>query len=293
MRNYIGEIGLIIVAIIWGSGFAATAMTLEAYTPYQSMAVRFLVGALLLAVIFHRQLRKITRKTFVKGSILGIILYVAFALQTVGLSYTTPSKNAFLTAVNVIAVPIIAYILFKKQLDRFEVAGAILTIIGIGLLSFDFSGAVNVGDVLSLLCAFAFAFHIIFTGKFVESENPIQLTLIQFLIAALIGFAVIGGRGELIFTFEMTPFLSMIYLGIFSTGIAFFLQTYAQQFVSETKAAIILSTEAVWGMFFSIIIIREIITLKMALGAAIIIIAILMTELKSRFFLFGRRNRLS
>jgi len=288
MRKYIGEFGLIFVAIIWGSGFVATAMTLKAYTPYQSMAGRFLVGAIFLAIIFHKQLKNIERSTIVKGTILGAILYIAFALQTVGLSFTTPSKNAFLTAVNVIAVPIICYVLFKKRLDRFEVFGAFLTIIGIGLLSVDFSGAINIGDVLSLLCAFAFAFHIIFTGKFVETEKPVSLTIIQFSSAALIGFIVIFIRSEMHFSAVLTPFFSLIYLGIFSTGIAFFLQTYAQQFVSETKSAIILSTEAVWGMFFSIIIIQEIVTLKMAIGAAIIIVAILITELKQRIFTFRR-----
>jgi len=291
MRKYIGEIGLIIVAIIWGSGFTATAMTLKAYTPYQSMAVRFLIGAIFLAIIFHKQLKAIQQSTLIKGVILGVILYIAFALQTVGLSYTTPSKNAFLTAVNVIAVPIICYMLFKQRLDRFEVTGAFLTIVGIGLLSIDFSGAINIGDVLSLLCAFAFAFHIIFTGKFVETEKPVPLTIIQFSSAAIIGFVVLLLRGEMHFPIETTPLVSLIYLGVFSTGIAFFLQTYAQQFVSETKAAIILSTEAVWGMFFSIIIIQEIVTLKMALGAAIIIVAILITELKHRIF-FQRRTAL-
>lgn len=291
MRKYIGEFGLIIVAIIWGSGFVATAMTLKAYTPYQSMAARFLIGAVFLVIVFHKQLKSINRSTLIKGIILGAILYIAFALQTVGLSYTTPSKNAFLTAVNVIAVPIICYVLFKQRLDRFEVIGAFLTIIGIGLLSIDFSGAINIGDVLSLLCAFAFAFHIIYTGKFVETEKPVPLTIIQFSTAAIIGFIVILIRGEAHFPIETTPLVSLIYLGVFSTGIAFFLQTYAQQFVSETKAAIILSTEAVWGMFFSIIIIQEIVTLKMAFGAAIIIVAILVTELKQRIF-FTRRTAL-
>jgi len=291
MRKYIGEIGLIIVAIIWGSGFVATAMTLKAYTPYQSMAARFLIGAVFLAIIFHKQLKGIPRSTLIRGIILGAILYVAFALQTVGLSYTTPSKNAFLTAVNVIAVPFICYVLFKQRLDRFEVIGAVLTIIGIGLLSVDFSGAINIGDVLSLLCAFAFAFHIIYTGKFVETERPIPLTVIQFSSAAVIGFFVILFRGEMYFPVDLTPLLSLIYLGVFSTGIAFFLQTYAQQFVSETKAAIILSTEAVWGMFFSILIINEIVSFKMAVGAMIIIVAILVTELKQRV-LFLRRTAL-
>lgn len=289
MRKYIGELGLTFVAIIWGSGFAATAMALKAYTPYQSMAARFLIGAVLLVILFRRQLKHIQRSTLLKGVLLGAILYVAFALQTVGLSYTTPSKNAFLTAVNVIAVPIICYVLFRQRLDRFEVIGAFLTIIGIALLSVDFSGVINIGDVLSLLCAFAFAFHIIYTGKFVKTEKPVPLTMIQFATAAIIGFIVIVVRGEAQFSIETVSFLSLIYLGVFSTGIAFFLQTFAQQFVSETKAAIILSTEAVWGMFFSILIIQEVITLRMAFGAAIIIVAILITELKQRLFFLRRK----
>ena len=96
MRKYIGEIGLTITAIIWGSGFVASAVALEYYTPYQLMAGRFLIGAIILCLIFNNKLKGIKRKTLIKGAILGSILYAAFALQTVGLQFTTPSKNAFL-----------------------------------------------------------------------------------------------------------------------------------------------------------------------------------------------------
>lgn len=291
MKKYVGELGLIIVAIIWGSGFVATAISLEAYTAFQSMAVRFFIGAILLIVIFHKQLRSIKKSTIIKGMILGIILYIAFALQTVGLAHTTPSKNAFLTAVNVIAVPFIGYFLFKKQMNRFEIIGAILSVIGIALLSVNHVDGMNIGDLLSLLCAFAFAFHIIYTGIFVKSEKPIPLTIIQFATAALIGFVMIGIRGEIVLQVEAKPLLALIYLGVFSTGIAFFMQTYAQQFVNETKSAILLSTEAVWGMFFSIIIIQEVVTQRMMVGACIIIAAILLTELKGQLFIFIKRKR--
>ncbi|MER2088150.1 MAG: EamA family transporter, partial [Sporosarcina sp.] len=99
MRKYIGEIGLIITAIIWGSGFVASAIALEYYTPYQILAGRFIIGVLILGIVFHKRLKTIKKSTLIKGSLLGIFLYIAFALQTVGLQYTTPSKNAFLTAV--------------------------------------------------------------------------------------------------------------------------------------------------------------------------------------------------
>lgn len=283
MKKYVGEIGLTLTAIIWGSGFVATAIALEHYTAYQSMAVRFLIGGILLALIFYKKLKTITKSTLMKGSILGLILYLAFALQTVGLQFTTPSKNAFITAVNVVIVPLIGFIFYKKKIDRYELIGAILALIGIGFLSLQLTSAINLGDFLTFLCAIAFAFHIFYTARFVKHEDPISLTVIQMLTAAVIGWIAIGLKGELHMSLQKEGMLMLLYLGIFSTAIAFLLQTAAQKFMSETKAAIILATEALWGTIFSIIIIKEIITGRMIIGGTLIILAILLSETKLKF----------
>ena len=95
MRKYIGELGLAVVAIIWGSGFVASAVSLEHFTPYQILAIRFLIGIILLSLVFFKKLKHIKKSTIIKGSIIGVFLYLAFALQTVGLVYTTPSKSVF------------------------------------------------------------------------------------------------------------------------------------------------------------------------------------------------------
>lgn len=284
MSRYYGEIGLIITAIIWGSGFVATAVSLEYYTPYQNMAVRFMIGGLLLSLVFYKKLKCINRSLLLKGVILGVILYVAFALQTVGLQFTTPSKNAFITAVNVVIVPFIAFFFYKRPLDRSELIGSIAAMTGVGIMSLQLSGAINFGDFLTLLCAFAFAFHIIYTAKYVKNEDPILLTLIQLLTAAVIGVVVIILKGEIAMPFEGRALLPLIYLGVFSTTIAYLLQTAAQKYISETKAAIILSTEALWGMIFSILILSEVITIRMGVGAVLILFAILISELKINLF---------
>ncbi|MGM8213193.1 DMT family transporter [Virgibacillus sp. W0430] len=280
MRKYLGEFGLIITAIIWGSGFVASAIALEYYTPYQTMFVRFFVGALILCLVFFNRLKQLNKKVLINGIILGSILYLAFVLQTVGLQFTTPSKNAFLTAVNVVIVPIISFLIYKRQLDRFEVFGSILAMTGVGIISLQLTTSINIGDLLSLLCAFAFAFHIFYTAQFVKSGDAILLTLVQMITASVIGFILIAVLGEVKMPLEARSLYSMFYLGVFSTAIAFLLQTAAQKFVSETKAGIILSTEALWGTIFSILIIGEIITLKMALGSAIILLAIIISETK-------------
>ncbi|WP_062353157.1 DMT family transporter [Bacillus kwashiorkori] len=283
MSRIKGEIGLLLTAIIWGSGFVASAISLDSYSPYQIMAGRFTIGAIVLSVIFAKKFQRLTKATIFKGMILGFILFIAFAFQTVGLQYTTPSKNAFLTAVNVVIVPFLGFCIYKKRVDLFETAGAVLAIIGVGLLSLQFSGVINIGDFLSLLCALGFAFHIVFTAKYVQKADPFLLTIIQMITAAFIGWVVLVFRGETNMVIETKVLWPIVYLGIFSTSIAFLLQTVAQKYTSETKAAIILSTESFWGMTFSVLLLNELLTTRMIVGAALILIAVILSETKLNF----------
>lgn len=283
MFKYMGELLLVLTAIIWGSGFVASAVALEHYTPYQILAGRFLIGAVILSLIFFKKFNKLNKSTLIKGALLGLFLYIAFALQTVGLQFTTPSKNAFLTAVNVVIVPFIGFLLYKRKIDMYELTGAILAVVGIAVLSLKLSSDINVGDVLTLGCAVGFAFHIFYTAKFVKTEDPVVLTIVQMVTAAVIGCIVILFRGETSFSVETEGVMNLLYLGIFSTTIAFLMQTVAQKYITETKAAIILATESFWGMVFSIIILSEIMTGRMIIGAFLILLAILISETKMRF----------
>jgi drug/metabolite transporter (DMT)-like permease len=163
MMKFKGEICLLIVALIWGSGFVASDLALGALTATQVMAIRFTVAALVLGSVFRRRLRepgRLDRPTIRRGVVLGIFLGLSFLAQTVGLVFTTPSKNAFLTAVNVILVPFIGAILTRSrgQIERSGIAGATLAILGVGLISWNGSGRLNLGDGLTLLCAIGFAF---------------------------------------------------------------------------------------------------------------------------------------
>lgn len=289
MRKYMGEIALTITAIIWGSGFVGSAIALEHFTPYQILAGRFLIGAIILSIIFHKRLKTINKSTIIKGTILGVFLYLAFALQTVGLQYTTPSKNAFLTAVNVVIVPFIGFLLYKRKMDFYELTGAVLAMVGVGVLSLKLSSDINIGDLLTLGCAAFFAFQIFYTAKYVKESDPILLTLIQMMTAAVIGFIVVLFKGESFQAVETEGLLSLLYLAVFSTTICYVLQTVAQKWISETKAAIILSTEAFWGMVFSVAILGELMTIRMGIGAILILAAIIISETKLPFL---KKNKL-
>ena len=283
MGNYKGEILMLITALMWGSGFVGMAMGLEHFTVMQLMAGRFLLATLLLAVIFNKKLRLINKAVLWKGATLGGILFVAFTLQTIGLEFTTASKNAFLTAINVIVVPLIAYVIYKRRVDRFEMLGAFMAVVGIGLLSLQGDFSINIGDFFSILCAFAFAFDIFYTNVFVKTEDALALTIVQFATAAILSTAGVVVLGEVPTTVSGEGIAILIYLAFFCTLIAYACQNIGMQYANPTKSAIILSTEALFGTILSVIILHEILTTRMIVGCFVIFAAIIIADVKPTF----------
>ncbi|OIK10328.1 hypothetical protein BIV60_21510 [Bacillus sp. MUM 116] len=283
MKQYIGDGMLLITAIVWGSGFVVTDIALKYLTPYQVMAGRFVLAALLLTMLFGYKFKKFTKSVVWKGAILGTFLYFGFVLQTVGLQHTTPSKNAFLTSVNVVIVPIIAYLIYKRRIDRYEMFGSIIAIVGIGLLSMQNSMTINKGDALSLGCAVAFAFDIFYTNLFVKKEDSISLTIVQFITASLLSVVTVLFQGDIPTSIEKEGMYSILYLAVFSTTIAYVFQNMAHKYATATKAAIILSTESFFGMVFSVSFLHEVLTGRMIMGAMLIMLAILTAEIKPAF----------
>ena len=283
MKKYKGEILMLITAIMWGSGFVGMAIGLEHLTVFQLMAGRFLLATALLCLVFYKKLRLINKAVLWKGAGLGTILFIAFTLQTWGLEYTTPSKNAFLTAINVIIVPIIAYVIYKRRIDRFEALAAVIALVGIGFLSLQGSMTINLGDFLSILCAVGFAFDIFYTNVFVKTEDALALTIVQFATAALLGVISVVALGEVPTSISPEASYTLIYLAVFCTLIAYACQNVGMQYANPTKSAIILSTESLFGTIFSVVILHEILTGRMIFGCILIFVAILFAEVKPTF----------
>ncbi len=285
MRRYSGEIGLFLIAIIWGSGFVGSKLAIDGrMTPMQILTIRYLIGTLILGIVFFKKIKEnITKESMVAGVILGIFSFLGFTTQTIGLVYTTASKNAFITAVNVVIVPFIGFVLYKRKLDKIGVASSLLALIGIAVLSLESDFSINFGDFLTFICAFGFAFHIFFTGEFSAKYNSYVLTVIQFATAFVMSFIVQLAIGEGIIVATSKGYLGVLYLGIFSTAIGFLLQTKCQSKVDQTKAAIILSTESVFGTILSILILGEVLTFRMVIGCMIIFASIIISETKLSF----------
>ena len=283
LTKYKGELLMLITAIMWGSGFVGMAMGLEHFTVFQLMAGRFTLATILLCIIFYKKLRLFNWSIIWKGALLGGILFFAFVLQTYGLSYTSPSKNAFLTSINVLIVPIIAFIVYKRGFDRYEVIAAIIAVVGIGFLSLTDSFTIQIGDFLSILCAIVFAFDIFYTNVFVKKEDALALTIVQFITASILSIIGVIILGEVPTKISGEGFFILLYLAVFCTLVAYVCQNIGMQYANPTKSAIILSMEALFGTLFSVWILHELLTGRMIVGCVLILIAVLFAEIKPKF----------
>lgn len=280
MKKTLGTAGLFLTAMIWGGGFIACDIALKDLSPFAVMSLRFLIAAICMGTVANKKLKNISKNETLYGILLGLALFGSFAFQTIGLQTTSPSKNAFLTATNVVIVPIIAYFIGKKKIELKTVFGAILALAGVGLLSINHDFSIGFGDFVTLLGAIGFAFQIYLTGLFSSKISIPVLNFLQMSTACLLSFAGLFVGGNLSFNAGKESLLAVIYLGIASTTICYFLQVYGQKYVEETKSAIILSMESVFGTIFSVIILSEAVTGRMLLGGGMIFAAVLISELK-------------
>jgi drug/metabolite transporter (DMT)-like permease len=291
-QSVIADLGLMAVAFVWGSGFVASKNALDAMSPMMLMALRFSVAAILSGIVFRKNLKKISKETFKAGCVIGFFLFSAFAAQMIGLQYMLAGKQAFLTATNVIMVPFIYWAVKKQRPDYYNFIAAFIMLLGLGLLTIDFSAgfSLNLGDVLTLLCAFLYACHIVVVGIYSKKHDPIALTVIQIGFAAVISLAYVLIFGELTIDLPVSGILNGVYLGVFCTFLAFLGQNMAQKYTNSTHAAIILSLEAVFGSMLSILILGDNFTLPMLVGCFVIFVGIITAETKWSFLKTKQEN---
>ena len=279
MKDWKAAAGLVLVTIIWGGGFVASDIALDSLTPLQIMSIRFLSAAVCMGLMALPSGIVFKKEAFIRGARMGLALFSGFALQTLGLQYTTPSKNAFLTSVNVVLVPLLAWMLLKKRMPLKALLGALLSLLGVGILSLNGSLLLGLGDVLTLAGAVGFAFHIFLTGQY-AGQYPVRiLNFFQMAVAALLSVICLFLFRETDFTFHMEGVAMTLYLGLMSTTLCYILQTACQRYVDAAKSAILLSMEVVFGTLFSVLLLGEKISFRMALGSGVILSAVILSNL--------------
>lgn len=281
---------LVVATVIWGLSFVVMKDAVDVLEPAYLIGYRFLATAVLLAAVFWRSLRRALasdarRDYLVKGLVLGVLNFLAFWVQTIGLDNTTPGKNAFLTATYCVIVPFAWWAIARKRPTAFNLMAAVMAVAGIGMVSLTGSLeelAMGYGDAMTLVCALLFAVHIVFVSKFSAMRDVLALTVIQFAVGGALGVA----YGA---CFETLPpasaladpaFLwNMAYLVVFASCVALVIQNVALAHVPPAQASLFLSLESVFGVLFSVMLYGEQIGLRVVVGFALIFGAILVSEL--------------
>lgn len=289
-KSLIADLSLLLVAIVWGTGFPVTDIAMETIGPNQLLSIRFGMAALILALVFHKRLKGTRIAELKAAAVSSVLFWAGFTTQTIGIQYTTASKASFLTGVYVVLVPFLYWTFSKRRPDKYNVAAAFMTLIGIYLFTTSKGADVlsfNNGDALVLVCAVFFASQIIAVGYYVKEKgiDPIALTVYQFAFSFLLSVAMVFVFGEtgVKQTPDFVSFASVIFLVLFSTIGAFLTQNIAQQHTSETHAAILMSLEAVFGVIMSVILLSDPFTPQMVVGCIIIFAGIITAETKWSF----------
>ena len=274
-----GSILLFIAALIWGSSFIVMKSAVDFLTPVVLLFLRFSLAALLLSLLFFKKIKILNFQQIKGGLITGSCLFGAYYVQTWGLNYTTPGKNAFLTAVYCAIVPFLVWLFYRKRPDIYHFIAALICILGIGCVSLDGNLTMNVGDFLTLCGGFLYAGHILLIKKYSQGIDGGALVA---LILALVTEDL-----SIMTQIQSSIYLQILYLVIFATALTMFCQTTGQKYTSECRASLILSLESVFGVAFSIAFYGEVLTLKVLLGFILIFIAVIISETKLSFLKKG------
>lgn len=276
---------LFAAAFIWGSSFFIMKNALDAIPVQYLLAIRFTMGALLLALVCWKRWKNVTKDYLWRGAIIGGCLYLAYSIQTYGLALTTPSKNAFLTAVYCVIVPFLYWLFVGVKPDRYNILAAALCVGGVGLVSLSGDLSVNLGDALTLLCAIFYAAHIVAVAKVSPRKDIYLLTVFQFAFAAL--YAWIGGALTESFPTQALAdpqvILPLCYLGVMATTVALLFQNVGQVNSDPASAAVILSLESVFGVLCSVVFADDTVSVRMAVGFVMIFVAVVCSETKFSF----------
>ena len=276
---------LFAAAFIWGSSFFIMKNALDAIPVQYLLAIRFTMGALLLALVCWKRWKNVTKDYLWRGAIIGGCLYLAYSIQTYGLALTTPSKNAFLTAVYCVIVPFLYWLFVGVKPDRYNILAAALCVGGVGLVSLSGDLSVNLGDALTLLCAIFYAAHIVAVAKVSPRKDIYLLTVFQFAFAAL--YAWIGGVLTESFPTQALAdpqvILPLCYLGVMATTVALLFQNVGQVNSDPASAAVILSLESVFGVLCSVVFADDTVSVRMAVGFVMIFVAVVCSETKFSF----------
>ncbi len=272
---------IIAATVIWGSSFVIVKDVTSVMSPAWILAVRFTAAFVIMAIVMMRKRALYFERSHIGyGLLFGLAMFLAYYTQTIGITDTTPGKNAFLTGTYCVIVPFLAWALAHRRPNRYNIVAALLCIVGIGFISLDGSLSVRFGDAMTLVCAVFYALHIVLVSKFAEGRDIYVLTMWQFVGVSACSL-IVGGLFEPMPDWCALPvecWASLAYLTVACTTLALLFQNIGQAHLPPASAALLLSLEAVFGVAFSVAFGAESLTLRVVIGFVLVFAAIIVSE---------------
>jgi drug/metabolite transporter (DMT)-like permease len=274
------DLWLALVAMIWGATFVVVKNELAYIEPLAFVALRFSIAFLAMVLLAWRSLAGMNRAQLAAGILIGIFLFGGYALQTIGLRYTSASKAAFITGLSVVLAPLFARLLLRQTPSILAALGVVLATSGLGLLSMVNDLTPALGDLLILGCAACFALHIVTISHFAPKMDTTALATVQIGVVPIAASASMIALEPLPTTISVGTLGVAALMGVFATAFAFTIQTRAQAFTTPTHTALVLSLEPVFGAIFAYLLGGERLGGREIVGCALILAGMLVAEIK-------------
>lgn len=283
-RDRTGSGLLYLTALLWGSTFMFQKLLLGAgIPPFYMVALRF---SFVLVTLVKIRPQNISRQTWVRGGFMGLLLFVAFVSQTIGLKTLDSSASAFLTSLLLVFVPIFSHLLDRSPISLVNALAILVALCGVYFfnLTDGMKFVWNIGTIVTLFCAVVFAVHLIVTARFVRLSSPMELNVVQNMVCALLGYtcAIFFAKEEFPRVWNPLSIGAIMYLGLIGSLLCYGLQSLGQKMVkSVIKVSLILSLEPIFAVLIGAPLLKEKIGPLQFSGMALIFAAVLLSEWQS------------
>ncbi len=279
MKKISAYLLLILDGVIWGSTFPIIKIALNYASPYIFLSLRFIIGSAIFFIVFRSKIIKVSKETVMFGLIIGIALFFGYYFQTVGLFYTTASHSGLITGLYVIIAPILAIFMLKEKINIYVIVAIVMALAGLILLTGYYSThTLNFGDLLTIFSAIAYAFQVVLIDKYVRLKDPIPITFYQIFIVAILSSFLTPFNFKIILNLYFI--FALIFTAIVATSIAIYIQTNAQKYLSSAEASIFLTSEPIFAIMFSYILLNETLGIISIIGAVMIVASMILIAVK-------------
>ena len=279
-REPFAELALVGIAAVWGLTFVMVQDAIERLPVMAFLGYRFLPAALLVALIFRHRLRDLSRDGWLAGLAMGVFLTAGYVLQTVGLEHTSASNAGFITGLFVVITPLMVALVLRERIGGAAWAAAVVSAVGLYLLSG--TNGLGYGDGLVLLCAVAFSAHIVVTGRAAGRHDVGALLAVQLGVCGAFCLVVAAAMGDLETPRGGEVWSALIVTSLVASALGFFVQTYAQRHAPPARTALILASEPAFAGLFGWWLGDERLSAIAWSGAALIMAAIVAVEVVPR-----------